>query len=108
MPRPISIYTAGLRQRTDFYPMNVPQSAWRLTLSYMLAAGLWVLFSDGLLVALGLSLPQLERAQLFKGLAFVLLTAGLLYAVLRTHHAQQLHTHQALQRSEKRLHQALE
>ncbi|VXB33619.1 Diguanylate cyclase/phosphodiesterase with PAS/PAC sensor(S) [Pseudomonas sp. 8BK] len=88
--------------------MNAPQGAWRLTLSYMLAAVLWVLFSDGLLVALGLSLPQLERAQLFKGLAFVLLTAGLLYAVLRTHHAQQRQTHQALQRSEKRLHQALE
>ena len=88
--------------------MNTPQGTWRLTLSYMLAAGLWVLFSDGLLVALGLSRPQLERAQLFKGLAFVLFTAGLLYSVLRTYHTQQLQTHQALQRSEKRLHQALE
>lgn len=64
--------------------MNTAQGAWRLTLSYVLAAGLWVLYSDGLLVALGLSLAQLERAQLFKGLAFVLLTAGLLYAVLRS------------------------
>lgn len=88
--------------------MNAPQSAWRLTLYYTLAAGLWVLFSDGLLAALGLSLAQLERAQLLKGLGFVLLTAGLLYAVLRTHHTQQRQTHQALQRSEKRLHQALE
>ena len=88
--------------------MNAPQSARRLTLSYTLAAALWVLFSDGLLVSMGLSLPQLERAQLLKGLAFVLLTAALLYAVLRTHHGQQRLAQQALLLSEKRLHQALE
>ncbi|WNF46616.1 EAL domain-containing protein [Pseudomonas sp. SG20056] len=88
--------------------MNASQGAWRLTLSYMLAAALWVSFSDGLLVSMGLSLAQLERAQLLKGLAFVLLTAGLLYAVLRTHHEQQSLAHRALQRSEKRLQQALE
>jgi diguanylate cyclase (GGDEF)-like protein/PAS domain S-box-containing protein len=88
--------------------MNVPQSAWRLTLSYVLAAALWVLFSDGLLISLGLSQPQLERAQLLKGLAFVLLTAALLYSILRNHQWQHQHVHQALQRSERRLHQALE
>ena len=88
--------------------MNAPQGAWRLTLCYMLAAGLWVLFSDGLLVGLGLSLAQLERAQLLKGLGFVLLTAGLLYTVLRAHRQQHSLVHQALRSSEKRLHQALE
>ncbi|MFZ3154137.1 phosphodiesterase DibA [Pseudomonas sp.] len=88
--------------------MNAPQGAWRLTLYYTLAAAFWVLFSDGLLTALGLSLAQLERAQLLKGLGFVLLTAGLLYVVLRTHHTQQRLAQQALQRSEKRLHQALD
>ena len=88
--------------------MNAPQGAWRLTLCYMLAAGLWVAFSDSLLVNLGMSQPQLERAQLLKGLAFVLLTTGLLYAVLRAHHEQQRLAHHAVQRSEKRLQDALE
>ena len=59
MPRPIYIYNAGLTQRTDFYPMNIPQSPWRLTLTYTLAAGLWVFFSDRLLATLGLPLAQL-------------------------------------------------
>jgi len=88
--------------------MKAPHSVWRLTLSYTLVAALWVLLSDGLLVTMGLSLAQLERAQLFKGMAFVLLTAAFLYAVLRTHHKQQHQANLALQRSEKRLHQALE
>ena len=88
--------------------MNVPQSAWRLTLCYALAAALWILFSDGLLIALGLSQPHMERLQLLKGLAFVLLTALLLYSILRAHQQQFQHTHRALQRSEQRLHQALE
>ena len=39
--------------------MTLSQSAWRLTLYYTLAAGLWVLFSDSQLIALGLSLEQL-------------------------------------------------
>ncbi|WP_298186074.1 phosphodiesterase DibA [uncultured Pseudomonas sp.] len=88
--------------------MNAPQSPWRLTLTYVLAAGLWVFFSDALLIALGLSLPQLERAQLLKGLAFVVFMAALLHSLLRSHQQHQLQVHQALQRSEKRLHQALE
>lgn len=88
--------------------MNTPQSAWRLTLSYMLAAGLWVLFSDVLLAAVGLPLEQLERAQLLKGLGFVLLTSGLLYSVLRNHRQQHSQVHHALRNSEQRLHQALE
>jgi diguanylate cyclase (GGDEF)-like protein/PAS domain S-box-containing protein len=88
--------------------MNIPQSPWRLTLTYALAAGLWVFFSDRLLATLGLPLAQLERAQLLKGLGFVLLTAGLLYAVLRTHRQQHNLVNLALSSSKQRLHQALE
>jgi diguanylate cyclase (GGDEF)-like protein/PAS domain S-box-containing protein len=88
--------------------MTTSYSPWRLTLSYLLVASLWVLFSDSQLVALGLSLEQLKHAQLLKGLAFVLFTTGLLYAVLRAHHQRQHVVHDALQSSEKRLHQALE
>ncbi|MGY8830913.1 MAG: GGDEF domain-containing protein, partial [Pseudomonadales bacterium] len=82
--------------------MNIPQSPWRLTLTYALAAGLWVFFSDRLLATLGLPLAQLERAQLLKGLGFVLLTAGLLYAVLRTHRQQHNQVNLALSSSKQR------
>lgn len=88
--------------------MTAPYSAWRLTLSYLLVAGLWVLFSDSQLIALGLSLEQLERAQTFKGLAFVLLSGGLLHLILHTHQRQYRRNQQALQHSERRLQQALE
>ena len=88
--------------------MTATYSAWRLTLSYLLVAGLWVLFSDSQLIALGLSLEQLERAQTFKGLAFVLLSGGLLHLILHTHQRQYRRNQQALQHSERRLQQALE
>lgn len=88
--------------------MNAPQGAWRLTLSYAFGAAIWVLLSDGLLMTLELSAVQQERVQLLKGLAFVLLTSALLYSILRSHQQHQQQGHRALQRSEKRLHQALE
>jgi len=88
--------------------MTTSFSAWRWSLSYILVAGLWVLFSDGQLIALGLSVEQLERAQLVKGLAFVVLTGACLFAILAIHHRQHLRAQYALQRSEKRLYQALE
>ncbi|PTS84943.1 GGDEF domain-containing protein [Pseudomonas sp. HMWF032] len=88
--------------------MTASFSAWRLTLAYLLAASLWVLFSDSQLIALGLSLEQLERAQLLKGLAFVGVTGVLLFVILRTHHRQHQRSREALQHSEKRLQQALD
>ena len=88
--------------------MTTSFSAWRWSLSYILVAGLWVLFSDGQLIALGLSAEQMERAQLIKGLAFVALTGICLYAILTIHSRQHQRAQYALQRSEKRLYQALE
>jgi len=46
--------------------MNAPQSACSLTLGYALGAGLRALFSNGLLLALDLPLPQLEPVPLLK------------------------------------------
>jgi diguanylate cyclase (GGDEF)-like protein/PAS domain S-box-containing protein len=87
--------------------MNSPRSARHLTLAYILAAGLWVAFSDTLLAALDLSREQLESVQLTKGLLFVLLSGALLYWVLRTYQRQQQRAHRALSASEKRLSRAL-
>ena len=80
----------------------------RLTTLYMLAAGSWIFFSDGLLAVLGLSTQQLERLQLCKGIAFVLLTGVLLYLILRAHQRSQRRIRRALRASEKRLSLALD
>ena len=87
-------------------PMSIRLGALRLTLIYVLAAGLWILFSDGLLTALGLSLEQLGRAQLLKGLTFVLLSGALLYLLLRTQLHAQAEVRGALRANEDSLRQA--
>ena len=88
--------------------MSIRQGAMRLTLSYMLVAGLWVLLSDRLLVALDLPLDQFEHLQLFKGLGFVLLSSVLLYLILWRHQSTQADMRKALGNSEARLNLALE
>ncbi|MBU1329268.1 MAG: EAL domain-containing protein [Gammaproteobacteria bacterium] len=88
--------------------MGLRLGALRLSLLYMLVAGLWILFSDGWLTHIGLPNAQIERLQLFKGLGFVVLTALLLYLILRTHAHLQARSQQALSRSEERLSLALE
>jgi len=88
--------------------MNLSQSAWRLTLIYLLAAGSWVLFSDAMLSSLGLSMAQLERLQLAKGLGFVLLTGMLLYGILHAYQYQQRLANRALHNSERHLQRALQ
>jgi diguanylate cyclase (GGDEF)-like protein/PAS domain S-box-containing protein len=88
--------------------MTASQSALRLTFLYLLIAGLWVLFSDSLLTSMGLTRLQLERAQLFKGLAFVLLTGAMLYGILRAFQHQQQLGNRALHNSERRLQRALQ
>ncbi|WXL25607.1 EAL domain-containing protein [Ectopseudomonas mendocina] len=88
--------------------MNLSFSAWRLILSYIVIASSWVFFSDGLLSALQLSPAETELAQRLKGHGFVLVTALLLYIVLRAHQRQYCIAGEAVKRSEKRLLQALE
>lgn len=51
----------------------------RVTAVYSLAAGLWIVLSDGLLAGLDLSASQVSRLSLLKGLAFVAVTALVLY-----------------------------
>jgi diguanylate cyclase (GGDEF)-like protein/PAS domain S-box-containing protein len=88
--------------------MSLYQGAVRLTLIYLLAAGLWVFFSDSLLAGLHLSAERAEQVQLLKGLGFVLLSGLLLYLVLCSHLRQQARMRRTLRASEERLHLALE
>ncbi|WP_343351355.1 phosphodiesterase DibA [Pseudomonas sediminis] len=88
--------------------MRIDTAALRFTLGYLLLACLWILLSDRLLTALGLSMAQLERLQSFKGLLFVALTSSLLYLVLHRHAQQYRRARLALAGNEERLRLALD
>ncbi|MDX1368686.1 putative bifunctional diguanylate cyclase/phosphodiesterase [Pseudomonas sp.] len=88
--------------------MSLHQGAVRLTLIYLLAAGLWVIFSDALLAWLHLPAESAEQVQLLKGLCFVLLSSVLLYLILCSHVRQQARMRRTLRASEDRLNLALE
>ncbi|QMV63089.1 EAL domain-containing protein [Pseudomonas berkeleyensis] len=88
--------------------MRIDTAALRLTLGYLLLAGLWILLSDHLLTALGLSVAHQERLQSLKGLFFVTLTAALLYLVLRRHAQQYRRARLQLAGNEERLRLALD
>ncbi|MGG2399433.1 putative bifunctional diguanylate cyclase/phosphodiesterase [Pseudomonas sp. SH1-B] len=87
--------------------MRIDIAALRLTLGYLLLAGLWILLSDQLLAVLGLSVAQQERVQSLKGLFFVLLTGALLYLVLHRHAQQHRRARLQLAGNEERLRLAL-
>lgn len=88
--------------------MNCSRSTLYPTLAYFLAASLWVLFSDNLLMHAGLGLEGVAVLQNLKGVGFVLLSSLMLYVLLYRHHAQQQHKEQELRLSEQRLSLALE
>ncbi|SHL29678.1 putative bifunctional diguanylate cyclase/phosphodiesterase [Phytopseudomonas punonensis] len=87
--------------------MNTRQGALRLTLNYLLVAGLWIVFSDKLVAALELTARQTEQVQVWKGLVFVLLTGALLYLTINRHLRNQATIGMALRASEERLSLAL-
>lgn len=60
------------------------QIALRTSVIYAIVAGLWILGSDRALVALFGNSPELARYEIYKGWGFVVITALLLYAALRT------------------------
>ncbi len=87
--------------------MSTRQGALRLTLNYLIAAGLWIVFSDMLLASLELTARQTEQVQVWKGLVFVLLTGALLYLTISRHLGCQARIGTALRASEERLSLAL-
>lgn len=54
----------------------------RTAMFYLLFAGLWILFSDHLLIMLTTDAQTLNTLQTYKGLAFVIITGGMLYLVI--------------------------
>ena len=87
--------------------MSTRQGALRLTFNYLLAAGLWIVFSDMLLSSLELTVRQTEQVQVWKGLIFVLFTSVLLFVTIHRYLERQAQTGIALKTSEERLSLAL-
>ncbi|MFG0382603.1 putative bifunctional diguanylate cyclase/phosphodiesterase [Pseudomonas sp. zbq_18] len=80
----------------------------QFSLFYLIAATLWILGSDTLLLGLGFDRDTLSRYQSLKGFAFVLLSALVLYAVLMRHWREQWQVRRELKESEERLALALD
>ncbi|HUR46767.1 MAG TPA: PAS domain S-box protein [Candidatus Saccharimonadales bacterium] len=85
----------------DQVPCGKPE--WRIVSVYVLFAGLWIFFSDRALTLVSQDPVQLQRWQTYKGWAFVLITAVLLYTLLHRAFAERRRFEEGLRQSEKRL-----
>ena len=61
------------------------QVSLRIVFVYIVTAGLWILFSDELVAFLFTDPATIIRLSILKGWFFVLVTAALLYALIRGH-----------------------
>jgi PAS domain S-box-containing protein/putative nucleotidyltransferase with HDIG domain len=73
----------------------------RVFLTYVGLGVLWILLSDRALLGLGLSPQQITQLQHTKGTVFVLLSGGLIYALVRRFQTAQARSRQELTRSER-------
>ena len=85
--------------------MTSTARAWVVTLSYLLVATLWVLFSDALLLML--ELEDQQRLQTLKGIGFVLVTGALLFFFVRYHLRRRRQQEEALRLERERFDLAL-
>lgn len=82
--------------------------ACRVALLYLAAGFIWIMASDALLSATVADLNQFEHISTYKGFAFVLVTAALLYLLIRNTFREQRKLEQSLIISEERWKFALE
>ncbi len=87
--------------------MTSNRSAWHIALLYMVVATLWILFSDNLLLWVGVDMAAQQRMQTAKGLLFVLVTGALLFYSMRYHLRRRQQQELILQRNEERFDLAL-
>jgi PAS domain S-box-containing protein len=90
--------------------MNIPtiRLDLRVALLYAFFGGLWIWFSDHILAALSADLFTLTTMQTYKGWAFVLLSALLIYSLLRQHLVLTRRAETQLRESEQRYRQLFE
>ena len=68
----------------------------KIVFAYVVAAGLWILFSDELLAFLFTDIATITRLSILKGWFFIIVTAVLLYALIRGHIRALLHSDEQL------------
>lgn len=81
---------------------------YRIVLQYVILAGLWILLSDLVVDYLAVQGPSFNHIQTVKGIVFVLVTAILLYFLLRRDFAAPEAAWRVLARNEKRYRTAFE
>ena len=77
------------------------RSVIRISLTYAVLAGLWVVFSDDFLLLMFRDPTRLIQYEKAKGLVFIVLSAALIYA-LASRHVRQIERGQALQSAKDR------
>ena len=85
--------------------------ALRVSLIYCFVAGVWILLSDRVLIALVSNLEVIGKIAMFKGWAFVAVTALLLYFTLRNqlrHWEQEANARMLAEEKVRKLSQAVE
>lgn len=73
-----------------------PRAIIKLVISYAAVAGLYIVFSDSLLLYAGMDAASLGRISTLKGLGFVAITAGTLWLLLQRLHDQEQGRYRAL------------
>ena len=82
--------------RSSLKSLSIPV---RITILYVIAGALWILFSDNLLLSFVHNVDSLSFLQTIKGWIYVLITAGLLYFLIRSDFSTIQSSQQALQQS---------
>ncbi len=91
---PVTLKMPSLLKKYQLSPV-------RITAIYALTGGLWIVFSDTLLAALVKDPAVITRISIYKGWSFVVVTAGLLFWLLRIDLTARKKAEEALQRSEQ-------
>lgn len=92
-----SAFTRLLSQAKSHYASGMtPQAIFKLVISYAAVAGLYIVFSDSLLLSAGMDAATLARMSTFKGLGFVVVTAGTLWLLLQRLRNQEQGRYRAL------------
>lgn len=87
---------------------RIERAVVRIVLVYLAFGVLWILFSDAALAVFAVDATEFQRYSMIKGTVFVVLTAVVLYFLVRATLMQQFRAEQSLMVSEERWKYALE
>jgi PAS domain S-box-containing protein len=82
--------------------LGLPKTPFQITLTYILLGGFWILLSDITLLTFFLPSHQFAGFEIFKGWLYILVTAGLLYTLIRRNINILLHSQQTLSLNEEK------